>query len=144
LAYKAATAGCGHGAATVKSRRFFVAQRTIRDDRSRLYACIAIARNIGPAGAVSLIAAPAPCRCSAYELSRKDAPMLRYCLTLAVLLATTTLPSGGCRSCSDCHDYDPPVANCDCPGGIHRAGSNSPCDCETGDAYGQSACGCNH
>ena len=85
--------------------------------------------------------------------------MLRHMLVLAVLIAATTLPSGGCRSCSDCHDYDPPVANCDCPGGINRAGSNSVCGCgcEGGECGGQcctesaspygapSACGCgNH
>jgi hypothetical protein len=82
--------------------------------------------------------------------------MLRHILVLAVLIAATTLPSGGCRSCSDCHDYDPPVANCDCPGGINRAGSNSVCGCEGGECgqcctetaspYGApSACGCgNH
>jgi hypothetical protein len=41
-----------------------------------------------------------------------------------MLAATTTLTSGGCRSCSSCHDYDPPVANCDCNAcGCHRAGS---------------------
>jgi hypothetical protein len=82
--------------------------------------------------------------------------MLRHALLLAVLIAATMLPSGGCRSCSDCHDYDPPVANCDCPGGINRAGSNSVCGCgsaecgqcctETASPYGApSACACgNH
>ena len=40
------------------------------------------------------------------------------------LLAATS--SNGCRSCSNCHDYAPPVANCDCNAcGIHRAGSAS-------------------
>jgi hypothetical protein len=68
--------------------------------------------------------------------------MLRYWLTLAVLLTGTTLPAGGCRSCSDCHDYDPPVANCDCPGGVHRAGSNSACECDAGTSCGAGACGC--
>jgi hypothetical protein len=46
--------------------------------------------------------------------------------TLLIFAATMTLPFGGCRSCSSCHDYDPPVANCHgnaC--GCHRAGSVS-------------------
>jgi hypothetical protein len=64
--------------------------------------------------------------------------MLRHALLFAVLIAATTLPTGGCRSCSDCHDYDPPVANCDCPGGINRAGSNSMC----GDGCECGGCGC--
>ena len=29
-------------------------------------------------------------------------------------LLPTTFSAGGCRSCSNCHDYDPPVAACDC------------------------------
>ena len=51
--------------------------------------------------------------------------MLRYCLLLLSLVAATT-SAGGCRSCSTCHDYGPPVANCDCHAcGTHRAGSAS-------------------
>jgi hypothetical protein len=72
-------------------------------------------------------------------------PMLRHCFALVTIIAATILPSGGCRSCSSCHDYDPPVANCDCPGGINRAGSNSTCGCDSGScgtACGPSACGC--
>ena len=51
--------------------------------------------------------------------------MLR-CAILLIFAATMTMPFGGCRSCSSCHDYDPPVANghgnaCGC----HRAGSVS-------------------
>lgn len=46
--------------------------------------------------------------------------------TLLIMAATIAMPFGGCRSCSSCHDYDPPVANghgnaCGC----HRAGSVS-------------------
>jgi len=52
--------------------------------------------------------------------------MLRHCLLLLGLVAATTLSAGGCRSCSTCHDYDPPVANCHCHAcGTHRAGSAS-------------------
>jgi hypothetical protein len=43
---------------------------------------------------------------------------------LAALAATATFSAGGCRSCSNCHDYDPPVAACDCHAcGTERAGS---------------------
>jgi hypothetical protein len=35
-----------------------------------------------------------------------------------------TSVAGGCRSCSSCHDYDRPVANCNCDAcGTHRSGS---------------------
>jgi hypothetical protein len=51
--------------------------------------------------------------------------MLRTCL-LALSLIVATTSAGGCRSCSTCHDYDPPVANCGCACcGTHRAGSAS-------------------
>lgn len=50
--------------------------------------------------------------------------MQRHWLPLLVLTAATTLTSFGCRSCSSCHDYDPPVAGCDCNTyGGQRAGS---------------------
>lgn len=50
--------------------------------------------------------------------------MQRIWLPLLVLTAATTLSSLGCRSCSTCHDYDPPVAGCDCNTyGGNRAGS---------------------
>lgn len=52
--------------------------------------------------------------------------MLRQCFLFLGLLAATTLSAGGCRSCSNCHDYGPPVANCQCGScGCHRAGSAS-------------------
>jgi hypothetical protein len=45
---------------------------------------------------------------------------------IGMVAATTAVACGGCRSCSTCHDYDPPVANCDCNAcGSHRAGSAS-------------------
>jgi hypothetical protein len=40
-------------------------------------------------------------------------------------MAATTTYCGGCRSCSSCHDYDPPVANGCNACGCHRAGSAS-------------------
>jgi hypothetical protein len=50
--------------------------------------------------------------------------MLRLFLFPALLMAGATLASAGCRACSTCHDYDPPVADCDCGTcGGHRAGS---------------------
>ena len=52
--------------------------------------------------------------------------MSRYHFVLVALIAFGSLTSGGCRSCSSCHDYDPPVANCECnASGCHRAGSAS-------------------
>jgi hypothetical protein len=52
--------------------------------------------------------------------------MSRYWALLVCMLATTVVASGGCRSCSNCHDYDPPVASADCAAcGCHRAGSAS-------------------
>jgi hypothetical protein len=52
--------------------------------------------------------------------------MLRRYLVFIGLLAAATLSAGGCRSCSNCHDYGPPVANCHCNScGCHRAGSAS-------------------
>lgn len=51
--------------------------------------------------------------------------MLRTVFLLFALTAGTAF-NGGCRSCSDCHDYDAPVANCDCNAcGTHRSGSVS-------------------
>jgi hypothetical protein len=49
--------------------------------------------------------------------------MLRNLSLLAILLAANLFATGGCQSCSSCHDYDPPVADCNC----------SPC-CRSGSA----------
>jgi hypothetical protein len=52
--------------------------------------------------------------------------MLRRCCLPLGLVAAMILSAGGCRSCSTPHDYDPPVANCQCNAcGVHRAGSAS-------------------
>jgi hypothetical protein len=51
--------------------------------------------------------------------------MLRHSLLLFGLVAATSLPAGGCRSCSSCHDYSPPVAGCCEACGTCRAGSAS-------------------
>ena len=63
--------------------------------------------------------------------------MLRHLLLSVVLGTTLTLAGGGCRSCSSCHDYDGPVADCDnCGSGRAGSASNcdagSPCDCAGG------------
>ncbi|MEX0642424.1 MAG: hypothetical protein WD468_06970 [Pirellulales bacterium] len=58
--------------------------------------------------------------------------MLRYELLLAGIIALTSLATGGCRACSSCHDYDPPVADCQCDAwGTHRAGSACGGGCST-------------
>jgi hypothetical protein len=50
--------------------------------------------------------------------------MSRHWPVVIAMLAVTALTSGGCRSCSTCHDYDPPVANCSSGAcGCQRAGS---------------------
>jgi hypothetical protein len=52
--------------------------------------------------------------------------MPRRFLLLAGILTATMLNAGGCRSCSSCHDYSPPVASCECTScGTHRSGSAS-------------------
>ena len=52
--------------------------------------------------------------------------MVRPLVLLAGLAVGIALAAAGCQSCSSCHDYDAPVANCDCNAcGTHRAGSNS-------------------
>lgn len=59
--------------------------------------------------------------------------MLRH-LLLSVFLGTMlALAGGGCRSCSSCHDYDGPVADCNnCgsgrTGSVSNCGASSPCD----------------
>src|SRR5215203_1214425 len=62
--------------------------------------------------------------------------MLRHSLLCAALMAITLLGANGCRSCSSCHDYDPPVANCHC-GHCPRCGYSAD-GCNTG----CSSCGC--
>ena len=58
--------------------------------------------------------------------------MPRFELLLAGIIAWTTLAASGCRSCSSCHDYDPPVAGCQCNAcGTHRAGSACGGGCST-------------
>jgi len=50
--------------------------------------------------------------------------MLRTLLFPALLAASAAVCSIGCRACSTCHDYDPPVDCCQC--GTcdgHRSGS---------------------
>jgi hypothetical protein len=52
--------------------------------------------------------------------------MRRILLLFATLALSTSLASTGCRSCSSCHDYSPPVADCGCSScGTGRAGSAS-------------------
>ncbi len=52
--------------------------------------------------------------------------MVRPFMLIAGLALGTVFTGSGCRSCSSCHDYDAPVANCDCNAcGTRRAGSNS-------------------
>jgi hypothetical protein len=65
--------------------------------------------------------------------------MLRHTLVFAALLSVAMLPSGGCRSCSDCHDYDPPVLGCSSGCG-QRAGSNCASDCAPAGACGCDGC----
>jgi hypothetical protein len=59
--------------------------------------------------------------------------MLRHLLLSVVLGTMLTLACGGCRSCSSCHDYDGPVADCNqcgCgrTGSVSNCGACSPCD----------------
>jgi len=82
--------------------------------------------------------------------------MLRHLLLSVALGTTLSLAAGGCRSCSSCHDYDPPVADCNCgcgqrAGSVSHCGACSPCDnscpCNgVGGACGVDGCsngGCN-
>jgi hypothetical protein len=61
--------------------------------------------------------------------------MLRYTYVFTALIGLATLSAGGCRSCSSCHDYDPPVANCHC------GTCGAPCN-GCGSSCGCSQCGC--
>jgi hypothetical protein len=50
--------------------------------------------------------------------------MSRLSLLLMSIVVVAGISFMGCRSCSTCHDYDPPVANCGCNScGCNRAGS---------------------
>jgi hypothetical protein len=52
--------------------------------------------------------------------------MRRHAILLIWVAAAMFMSACGCRSCSSCHDYDPPVANCGSNAcGCHRAGSVS-------------------
>jgi hypothetical protein len=76
---------------------------------------------------------------------RRNAAMSRFGLLLAGIIALSSLTAGGCRSCSSCHDYDPPVAGCQCDAcGTHRAGSACGGSCSTGSCT-TAGCSCgNH
>jgi hypothetical protein len=73
-------------------------------------------------------------------------PMLRRSFVFGALFAITLVAANGCQSCSSCHDYDPPVAHCNC-GGCSTCGCNSGCSscgCSScGCGGGCSSCGCN-
>ena len=72
---------------------------------------------------------------------RRNHSMLRRSFVFGALLAITLAAANGCQSCSSCHDYDPPVANCHC-GGCSQCGCNSGCS-SCGCNSGYSSCGCN-
>src|SRR5437868_15279087 len=55
--------------------------------------------------------------------------MLRYTFVLAGLLSLAGFFAGGCHSCSSCHDYDPPVANCQPGSGCAGGSCNGACNC---------------
>jgi hypothetical protein len=57
---------------------------------------------------------------------KTGAGMQRTILILASLIVVAAASSSGCRSCDNCYDYSPPVANCGCNScGTQRAGSAS-------------------
>ncbi|MEN1679428.1 MAG: hypothetical protein AAGJ46_07525 [Planctomycetota bacterium] len=60
-----------------------------------------------------------------------------------LLLATGAAGQLGCRACSACHDYDPPVADCPCAPCGGRSGSvvspHYAAQAEVGDAETQVA-----
>jgi hypothetical protein len=82
--------------------------------------------------------------------------MLRQLLLAVVLGASFAFAGTGCQSCSSCHDYDSPVADCgNCGCGRTASASNcgacSPCDgtacncaggaCSSGGSTGGCNCG---
>src|SRR6478672_3926051 len=91
--------------------------------------------------------------------SFQDTVMLRFSFLVVALAGAAGLSAGGCRSCSSCHDYDPPVANCQCSscgepcgctgcGGCNTGGSCGNCGCSScnsagGACTGSGCCGCN-
>src|SRR5438105_4284278 len=69
--------------------------------------------------------------------------MLRCSFVFAGLMSVAIASAVGCRACSSCHDYDSPVANCQCGAcgaqcgcGTCNGGCNSGCN-------GASNGGCN-
>lgn len=44
-------------------------------------------------------------------------------LSVALLLASGAVSQIGCRACGTCHDYDAPVADCECLGACGTPGS---------------------
>jgi len=60
--------------------------------------------------------------------------MLRRSLVLSALLSVSLIAANGCQSCSSCHDYDPPVANCHSAYGPQCGcnGIGSNCGCNNG------------
>jgi hypothetical protein len=73
------------------------------------------------------------------RLVSRNSPMLRCSFVLAGLVSVAIVSAMGCRACSSCHDYDSPVANCQC------GASASPCGCSSCNGGGNGACssGCN-
>src|SRR4051812_24850240 len=68
--------------------------------------------------------------------------MLRCSFVFTGLVSVAIASAGGCRACSSCHDYDSPVANCQC------GACNAPCGCGstggcTGGCNGSTSGGCN-
>src|SRR6478735_3070403 len=72
--------------------------------------------------------------------------MSGYTFVLAAFVGLAGLSSGGCRSCSSCHDYDSPVSSCACgcaaPCGCNGCGCSGG-GCSTCSSCGSGQCGCN-
>jgi hypothetical protein len=60
--------------------------------------------------------------------------MIRSCLLVIGLAIGAMIANSGCQSCSSCHDYDSPVANCHC--------GHCPQCCNGGCDSGCTTCGC--
>src|SRR3954451_9999089 len=65
--------------------------------------------------------------------------MLRCSFVFAGLLSVAIASAAGCRACSTCHDYDSPVANCQCG----TCGSSCGCGSCNGGCNGACNGGCN-